>query len=151
VTRHQWELPRPASVVAFGSHRSYKLIACIHVLFVDIQHLRFFKDGYTNQGQVHLHSPEPSCSASAQPVEYILQLVVALTRRCCLTRKSSFEVRFGDHPVDFIDALSKGGFNRILVDLVDLLVNILVHVSVECLPKSFGLSVGLDCRYDFIV
>jgi hypothetical protein len=44
---------------------------------------------------------------------------MALTRRCCVTRESSLEVRFGDHPVDFIVAVSKGGFNRILVDLVD--------------------------------
>jgi hypothetical protein len=43
------------------------------------------------------------------------------------------EVRFGDHPVDFMVALSIGGFSRILVDLVDLSV----HVSVDCLQVGF--------------
>jgi hypothetical protein len=44
---------------------------------------------------------------------------------------SSFEVRFGDHLVDFMVALSIGGFSRILVDLVDLLVDFSVDFSVR--------------------
>ena len=67
------------------------------------------------------------------------------------------DVHFGDHLVDFIVALSVGGFSRNLVDLVDsplgvlltcrldFLVDLLVRVSVGCLQVGFGLSVGLDC------
>jgi len=40
-----------------------------------------------------------------------------------MSQYSSFKVRFGDCPVDFIGALSIRGFSRILVDLVDLQVN----------------------------
>ena len=36
---------------------------------------------------------------------------------------SLFQVRFGEHLVDFMVALSIGGLSRILVDLVDLLVD----------------------------
>ena len=36
-----------------------------------------------------------------------MQPVVALTRRCCMHSKSSFEVRFGDHPIHFIVALNR--------------------------------------------
>jgi hypothetical protein len=70
------------------------------------------------------------------------------------------EVRFGDRPVDFLGALSIGGFSRIFADFVDLLVNfsvdlsvdlsvdiavdLLVRVSVDCLRRAFDLSVGLD-------
>jgi hypothetical protein len=58
---------------------------------------------------------------------------------------SSFKVHFGDHQVDFLVALSIGGFKRILVDLVDLAdlpvdlsvdfwVDFLVSVLVDCIP-----------------
>jgi len=54
-----------------------------------------------------------------------------------LDEASSLEVRFGDHPVDFIVPLSIGGFSRILVDFS-------VRVSVDWLSVGFDLSVGLD-------
>ena len=48
------------------------------------------------------------------------------------------EVRFGDHLVDFMVALSVGGFSRILVDfLVDFSVDFSVRVSVDCIPVGF--------------
>jgi len=60
-----------------------------------------------------------------------------------LTRKSSFEVHFGDHPVDFMDALSTGGFSRILVDFVDLPVDLPLDLSVDLVDLSVRVSV--DC------
>jgi hypothetical protein len=66
----------------------------------------------------------------------------------------SLEVRFGDHPVDFMVALSTGGFSRTLVDLIDFLVDfsvdfsvdVSVRVSVDYLPVGFWLVVGLYCK-----
>jgi len=57
----------------------------------------------------------------------------------------SFEVHFGDHLLEFMVALSIGGFCRILVDLADLPVNFSVDFSVrvwvDCLPVGFWLVI----------
>jgi len=71
-----------------------------------------------------------------------------------LTRQSSLEVRFGDHLVDFMVALSAGGCSRTLVDFlvdftVDFLVDLSVRVSVEQLSPSF---LKIRCSVDdFII
>ena len=59
-----------------------------------------------------------------------------------------FEVRFGDHLLDFMVALSIAGLSRIFVDLADLPVDFLVDFSVriwvDCLTVGFWL-VGRTC------
>jgi len=59
------------------------------------------------------------------------------------------DVRFGDHPVDLMVALSKGGFNRILVDLVDFAGQLLGRLLGRLLGARLGrLYPGglLTCR-----
>jgi hypothetical protein len=43
MTRLRWELPLPASFVAFGDHPSYMSSACSHGSFVDIYYVSFSK------------------------------------------------------------------------------------------------------------
>jgi len=135
VTRHRWELPLPASLVALGNHWSYTSIACCLIrrhltcMFPTMVILAKFK---------HASAVWALCGASACSVQYILQPVVSGTRW------SSLEVRFGDHPVDFIDALPNGGFNWILVDLVDFAGRLLGACLGRLPPEGLWL-VGRTC------
>jgi len=66
-----------------------------------------------------------------------------------VTRQSSLEVRSGEHPVDFIGALSIGSFRSMLAGLVDFAGRLLSRLLGRLLV-GFDLSVGLD-RVDMAI
>jgi len=151
MTWHRWELPLPASVVAVDCIRQLHLLQSRRIH----RHLthKLLYDGYTYQVQTRLR---PLSTLQCFRMLWRISLAggshwsVTLRRRCCLTRLSSLEVRFSDHPVDFIDALSKGGYNRILVDLVDFASRLLSRLLGRLGACLGRLHPGwiLACQYD---